>query len=211
MHIGIIPDGNRRYSKKNNITLEESYQIGFNTLKDIVDKYYDDSPDELKNIDELTFYVCSEDNLTKRSNNEVELICKMIEKFVDYYESGDKVNKKICINIVGNMNILPIKIRDKLLDISSKTINNNYILNLAIAYDGKKDTIHRIKKGTLYNSPRSDIDIVIRTGYEKRTSGFFPLHTIYSEWFFLDKYFPELTLTDFEKIINTKRNRRFGE
>jgi undecaprenyl diphosphate synthase len=58
----------------------------------------------------------------------------------------------------------------------------------------------------------SDIDLVIRTGKEKRLSGFFPWQTIYSEWFFLDIYFPELTKDILKKVLEDfyERQRRFG-
>ncbi len=58
-----------------------------------------------------------------------------------------------------------------------------------------------------------DIDIIIRTGYERRMSGFFPWQTVYAEWFFIDKYFPEFTLDDFINVIKEyyNRKRRFGK
>ena len=55
-------------------------------------------------------------------------------------------------------------------------------------------------------------DIVIRTGGEQRTSNFLPWQSVYSEWFFLKKTWPEFNKIDLKKVISTfnKRERRFG-
>jgi len=57
-----------------------------------------------------------------------------------------------------------------------------------------------------------DIDIIVRTSGEYRTSNFFLWQSTYAEWFFLDKHFPDLTVGDLEKVIQEfdERQRRFG-
>jgi undecaprenyl diphosphate synthase len=52
------------------------------------------------------------------------------------------------------------------------------------------------------------LDIVIRTGGEKRLSGFLPMHTAYAELFFLDKMAPELTVEDIAGTMQEYDQRR---
>jgi undecaprenyl diphosphate synthase len=56
-------------------------------------------------------------------------------------------------------------------------------------------------------------DLIIRTGGEKRTSNFLPWQSVYSEWFFLNKMWPEFTKQDLVKVLNefNQRERRFGK
>ena len=50
-----------------------------------------------------------------------------------------------------------------------------------------------------YESP--DMDLVIRTGGDKRLSGFFPWETAYSEFAYLDTLWPDLTHEEFDNVI----------
>ncbi|VVB83421.1 Tritrans,polycis-undecaprenyl-diphosphate synthase (GGDP specific) [uncultured archaeon] len=56
-------------------------------------------------------------------------------------------------------------------------------------------------------------DLIIRTGGEKRTSNFLPWQSVYSEWIFLDKMWPEFTKQDLKTAIKEfqNRERRFGK
>lgn len=233
LHIGIIPDGNRRYAKKAKISKKEAYKLGFKTIERIifaVFKDYSQSQNIRKylskyNICELTIFVCSKDNIEKRSEEDVENIIKMIENFIDYYGAhrNEIGNLGVKINIIGNIDLIKLRsnnIYNELLNIIDETIKNDcYILNLAIAYDCKEEIINLAKSDCNLDNfneklwLKSNMDLVIRTGYEKRTSGFFPLQTIYTEWFFINKYWPELDVNDIFKIIKKydKRVRRYGK
>lgn len=63
------------------------------------------------------------------------------------------------------------------------------------------------------HQPYPDPDIVIRTSGEKRTSGLLPWQAAYTEYFFLDKYFPDITNDDIDEILEeySNRQRRFGK
>ena len=228
LHIGIIPDGNRRYAEKKNITIEESYNIAFQTVTQIIEYICNQCDDlfsfEHYSISQVTLYVCSYDNLEKRSKEEVNLIYGLIDKFIKYYYKNKDKNT-IRLNISGNIKLLPNKLKNNLLNIVNETSNNSYTLNLAIGYNGHQDIIKAFKR-TLDKKQKydikniyknfdvdTDIDLVIRTGNEMRMSGFFPWQTVYAEWFFLDKFWPEFTENDLYNIIEKygKRNRRYGK
>lgn len=230
IHLGIIPDGHRRYARTKNISNLQSYQEGFKLLKTFLFELMPDisSSKKEKNIFELSVYVCSIDNLTKRSPEDVKCIQKMIENFIKFYTNPENkiriFNHRIKITIIGNLEHETLReYRNSLLDIVFQTNFNDYQyrLNLAIGYDGREEIRNafathgesRPLKGKENFQLESDIDLVIRTGGEKRTSGFFPWHTIYSEWFFLDKYWCELEKKDLVNIIDEyyERHRRFGK
>ena len=94
-------------------------------------------------------------------------------------------------------------------------MGSKYSINIAIAYDYNKDILSFSEENNNKNYIRnqSNIDLVFRSGGEKRLSGFFPTKTIYSELYFIDKFFPDINLDDINNAIieYKKRNRRFGK
>jgi undecaprenyl diphosphate synthase len=213
VHLGIIPDGHRRYAKKNNISLLESYEIGYNLLMDIIRKFHFMKSD----IHAITIYVVSNDNLNKRSNNEISNICYMIKNFIRFYYENKKeiYDKNIKIQIIGNGQHPAIgeDIYTQLLMIEQETKHfTSHELNLAINYDGKQHIINGLKD-PLFFKISSNIDIVIRAGLVTRTSGFFPWHTMYAEWFFLPCTWCEVKIEDIIICLESlkKIERRYGK
>jgi undecaprenyl pyrophosphate synthase len=84
-------------------------------------------------------------------------------------------------------------------------------ITMGFAYDPVKDFLKCSCESKLRIQP--PIDLVIRTGGDYRTSGFFPYHTLYSEYIFHSKYFPEITLKEIRECLEeySKRERRFGK
>ena len=114
-----------------------------------------------------------------------------------------------------------------------KTKNHNkFIVNFAMAYGGRQEIVDSVKKiakliksnkispssineNTIAKNlylPREP-DLVIRPGGELRTSNFLTWQSVYSEWFFIDKLWPEFTKEDLVKCIKefNKRERKFGK
>jgi undecaprenyl diphosphate synthase len=99
-------------------------------------------------------------------------------------------------------------------------------INFAMAYGGREEIIDAVKK--VLSEGRKEIneeefgnylwlnsapDLIIRTGGEQRTSNFLPWQSTYSEWIFLDKFWPEIEKEDLVKCIEEykSRERRFGK
>ena len=119
----------------------------------------------------------------------------------------------ININFIGDINLLPKDLQKLIKESKSKLKGIHLKINLAIAYDYMKDIQNfRFIMSSNYKRKQSNIDLVFRSGGEKRLSGFFPTKTIYSELFFSDKLWPEINLNDIELVLEkfNKRNRRFG-
>jgi len=214
IHLGIIPDGNRRFlkqiSNKNLINVwEEKFKILINEfIKEKDNKYVN-----LKKVNELSIYVCSIDNLN-RNDNTKENVFNVLKSVLIFLKDIQNMRDTININFIGDINLLPKDLQKLISESKSKLKGNLLKINLAIAYDYLKDIQNfRFIMNNNYKRKQSNIDLVFRSGGEKRLSGFFPTKTIYSELFFVDKLWPEINLNDIELVLEefNKRNRRFGK
>ena len=220
LHIGIIPDGNRRYSKSQGIETYEGYYRGLDNINEILEQLPQSDPVANK-VQTITLYVASINNLTKREKQEIEQLHQVIR----FYLKSPKLNlvhqNQIQVKVVGHYHLLPQDLQNELIELQKSTQNyDKYYLNLAIGYDGRQeilDAMARISGPISDLSPYlyvpDEIDLVIRTGKEKRSSGFFPWQTTYAEWFYFDKMWPEFTFDDFKQCIDEfeQRSRRFGQ
>lgn len=227
MHIGIIPDGNRRYMRKRGIlSLKDSYQMGIKKFYDFLDWCID------LNINEVTAYALSTENLKNRGRLEIKTLLDLFSKQALSVLNNEKIHKnKVHINICGN--------KDYLLDTEKKTGNeaiknlsrledltkgyNKLTLNLAIAYGGRQEIINSVKNvinsGLELNEEnikknlwvKSYPEVIIRTA-ESRLSNFLVWQSAYSEIYFVDKLWQEFEKEDLKDIIDdyNSRERRFG-
>lgn len=222
VHIGIIPDGNRRwYKKQHNImtVLQDIWMKITLNIFDAIANIDNNKYKQLSDIDEVSIYICSIDNLnrTDGTNDTIYNFVRKLWKEVSDVTTNKSIRSildRTQINIVGDIEILPNDIQSILQNLSIRKENPRCTVNLALAYDYNKDMInYGVGNIASYNRDQSNIDMVFRCGGEKRTSGFFPTKTIYSEWFFNDKLWPEVTLCDIDNVIKEykQRKRRFGK
>tara|TARA_B100000902_G_scaffold392620_1_gene445332 strand:- start:1132 stop:1860 length:729 start_codon:yes stop_codon:yes gene_type:complete len=241
VHLGIIPDGNRRWCKKNDYNLNTLTKHWTHLILSHINKCLSDNTDNfkyLKQINEISLYVCSIDNIN-RNDNTPSLIFNLIRKIYDIIKQPNnyleptganvfisnkekyKNNINLIVNFIGDVNVLPKDIQDIIQELQNELKTNyqnpdakKFTLNIAIAYDYNKDmTNYGSYHMENYNREQSNIDVVFRSGGEKRISGFFPTKILYSELFFDKTLWPDITLFDLNKIIKKffHRNRRFGK
>ena len=217
-HVAFIMDGNGRWGKKRNKGRNFGHLNGVKTVKKIVQ-----SSIKLK-IPVLTFYVFSTENW-KRPQSEINFLFKLI---INYFkrELNNVVLNGIKINIIGQINKLPLKIRSTLKEVIKFTKKNKKIVvNLAINYGSKAEIVNAFQKSknkrkisvnllnnNLYTNNLPDPDILIRTGGHKRLSNFMLWQLAYAEIYFLDKLWPDFKSSDLKRIINNfkKIKRNFG-
>lgn len=210
IHIGIIPDGNRRWAKHNKIEQYNIENVMTNIIKKIISNVEHHMFKNLNIIGEITFYLLTCDNLDRKDNT-VRTISAILDRFSRLIT--DDMTKLFSVQFIGKLELLPKDLYDICETIKNKFDNNGRIkMNVAIAYDPITD-IKQIVKNNPSRPIQSNIDLVIRTGGELRSSGFFPLHTLYSEWIYLPKFFPDFTIQDLDNCISEylKRSRRFGK
>ncbi len=215
-HIAFIMDGNGRWGKKRNKSRNFGHLKGVEIVKKIVA-----SSIKLK-IPILTFYVFSSENW-KRPKKEISFLFKLIQNYF-LNEINRIVDQGIKINILGEINKLPLNIKSSLKKTTNLTKKNKRIIvNLAINYGSKNEIIHAIKKtkkkitikkfeNNLYTKNMPDPEILIRTGGHQRLSNFMLWQLAYTELFFLRKLWPDFNIYDYKNIINKfrKSKRNFG-
>ena len=139
IHIAFIMDGNGRWGKKRNKGRNFGHVKGLETVKKIVQ-------DSLNlRIPIITFYVFSSENW-KRPKTEVNFLFKLISRYFSK-EIKNVIKQGIKLNIIGEINKLPINIKKTLkrsIEITKK--NNKIIVNLAINYGSKNEIIKAFKK-----------------------------------------------------------------
>jgi len=219
LHAGIILDGNRRFARKLGIKAWKGHEFG----AEKVEKLFDWAKE--LDIGELTLYCFSLDNF-KRDKEEVEYLINIFKKWFRRFRNDKRINEdNIRIVFLGDLKRFDDELQMIMQEISEKTKNyKKFRINFLMGYDGRQEILNAVQKiidnngainedNITKNLSVGEPDFIIRTGGEIRTSGFLPWQTIYSEWFFLDKLWPEIEKEDLEKCINEfkKRGRRFGQ
>ncbi len=223
-HIAIIMDGNRRWAKSNSISLFEAYEQGLETLQNTIKNCV-----ELK-INYLTVFGFSTENWA-RSKKEISYLMKLFSKFLDKAISEEDC-KEIDIKFIGDLNVFNKQIKDKANFLSNlRNKKKKLTLTIAVNYGGQQEILIAIKKYLSdfltnnkslenlkdfekylfnYNSPK--IDLLIRTGGEKRLSNFMLWHLAYTELIFLNQMWPDFNFNLLESSINEfiSRKRKFG-
>ena len=224
-HIAIIMDGNRRWAKSNNYSLLEAYEKGLETLNDTINNFI-----KLK-IKYLTVFGFSTENWS-RSKKEISFLMKLFNKFLDKAISEAEGNE-IRIKFIGDLEVFGKKIKEK-ASLLSKLTNKKKKLTLTIAvnYGGRQEILIAVKKYLtdhlnknfkslknlndfekyLFNYKFPTIDLLIRTGGEKRLSNFMLWHLAYTELIFLNQMWPDFNLNLLDSSINEfiSRKRKFG-
>ena len=226
-HIGIILDGNRRFAKRLNLDPWKGHEFGYEKLKKLF-KWCKEL-----DIKELTLYCFSMQNFN-RPKKEFDYLMDIFEKAFNEVSTDENIHKyKIRINVIGRYYLFPEKVQEKIKKVMDLTKNyNNYRINVALAYGGREEIIDAVKKiaEKLKNKELKineinektfaenlyldkEPNLIIRTGGEQRTSNFLPWQSIYSEWFFLEKAWPEFEKQDLINVIEEYKNRErcFGK
>ena len=218
-HIAIIMDGNGRWGRKKRKSRNFAHINGIRVIEKLV-------KDSIKiKIPILTFYTFSTENW-RRPKKEINFLFKLIDQYF-VKEINNLVKNNIKINIIGNIKILPKKIRLRLTESIRRTNKCKKILiNLAINYGSKDEIVEAVRsirrkkvpisiknfENNLYTKNLPDPDILIRTGGKKRLSNFLLWQLAYSEIYFIDKLWPDFNITDYHRVIKhfKKVKRNFG-
>ena len=221
MHVAIIMDGNRKYALKHNLLpIFKGHEPGKKTLEKLLVHWARKSK-----VEYLTLYTLSLDNFHKRGTIERNFILKLLQRGFDNLAEHEVVHEqKINIKIIGERKILPKYLKDSIKNLENKTKDyKNKFLTLCVAYDGQQEIINACKKTKsatirtfkkyLQTKDVPSLDLLIRTGGEKRISGFLLWDVSYAELIFRKQLWPEYTPQMFEADLKEfkRRKRRFGK
>ena len=224
-HIAIIMDGNRRWAKSNNSSILKAYEKGLETLNNTIENCI-----KLK-INYLTVFGFSTENWN-RSQKEISYLMKLFDKFLDKAILEAKT-KEIKIKFIGDLDVFSKQIKDKTAFLSNLTNKKkNLILTIAVNYGGQQEILSAVKRYLidrlnnntkslknvkdfekyLFNYDLPTIDLLIRTGGEKRLSNFMLWHLAYTELLFLKEMWPDFNFNLLDNSINdfVLRKRKFG-
>jgi len=208
-------DGNNRYSKKNNIKLYDSYNLGAEKLIKISKNLF-----ENYKVNTISAFGLSNNN-TKRPKILINTLKKIFDNFLD---RDDFKEYPYEIIFKGDLSFFPKKTLDKLKKFKKKSIiskkkliiylnysGQNDIIKAAINYNYKNIDLIKFKK-LLSTNIASEPDILIRTGGFSRISDFFLFDLAFTELFFIKKLWPEFSISDLDKIVSKymKIERKFG-
>ncbi len=221
-HIAVIMDGNGRWATKRGLSRLQGHKQGSETAKKLIEVALS------YNIKNLTLYAFSSENW-RRSADEVENMMDLMECYIDS-ELPSLQKNNIKLVVIGDKSRFSAELVAKITHAESETANNNKMnLYIAASYGGRQEIAHMVQKivslapkiseikedlikSCLY-SDMEDVDLLIRTGGEKRLSNFLPWHLAYSELLFIEKHWPDFDEIDFLSAVSefNKRKRNFGK
>ncbi len=183
-HIGIIPDGNRRWAQQNGMHKEDGYSYGINPGL----KLYQECV--LLGIKEITFYGFTKDN-TKRPAVQTKAFTKACIDSV-----SELLKHDANLLIVGDTKsplfpkeLLPYTTRTV---IGKGLINVNFLVNYS--WDWDLNYADNKGSGKIASSDISRIDLIIRWGGRRRLSGFLPIQSVYADFYIIDKMWPDFKI-----------------
>jgi undecaprenyl diphosphate synthase len=222
-HLGIIPDGNRRWAKAHGLDSLAGHKEGVKTLKNICYQALENG------VEIVTYYAFSTENW-KRTPKEVKYL---MELFIENLSKdiSEVHEKNIKFKMIGRRDGLSDRLINAILKAESLTSNNSGgTLVIAINYGGEQEIADALVKlygrdldkseitpdliaDNLYCPEIPSVDLLIRTSGEKRISGFMLWRAAYAELYFVEKYWPDFSRSDLIEAIDdyNKRKRRFGE
>ena len=226
LNVAIIMDGNGRWALSNSLNISKGHQKGVQVVKDIVQESVQ------QKISSLTLYAFSSENWS-RPKAEIEAIKKLVLTAIED-QVQELIEQKVKLTFFGRHDEFGKKISKKIkeAEFNTNTSEPSLNLNVALGYGGRQDivdltknissrvlakeiNIDDINEEMVSNSscvPEDKIDLLIRTGGDKRVSNFLLYQIAYAEIFFIDKFWPDFEKDDFISCINkfNKVSRRFG-
>lgn len=220
-HIAFIMDGNGRWAKKRGMPREYGHKAGAETFRRITGYCKDIG------IKIITVYAFSTENW-KRPIHEVDTIMSLLLLYIDEaIKDADK--NRIRFIFIGDRSAFSeiIKTQMNKLEAVTEKYNNDYILNMAINYGGRDDIVHAVNSliasgkksvtedditGSLYTKDTPPPDLIIRTANERRLSNFLLWQAAYSELYFTETLWPDLSDRDIDEAVADfySRIRRYG-
>ena len=221
-HIGYIVDGNRRWAKEHGLPTYEGHLAGYNAVQEVVRASFE------AGVEYVSAYVFSTENW-KRSQDEVNRLMKLALRIAKT-DINILLDNNVKVRVLGSRTGVDPQILEAIDDIERRSVDNTAgTLAFCFNYGGQIELADAVKKMIqegvssdavtpelisqyLYAADIPPIDLVVRTGGEQRISNFMLWRAAYSEFMFLNKYWPDMTKEDVATILKEylERNRRFG-
>ena len=226
-HIAIILDGNGRWAEARGRERTEGHQAGAAAVPRAVNACRE------RGIENLTLYAFSQANWS-RPQEEIDALMRICAEFAEDHRE-ELIARGVRVEVVGEIDDAPARTRRAVERLIDDTRHNGAMrLALAISYGGRRDVVNAIKalmvraraglvlpeeideanvRRFLTTSAMPDVDLVIRTGGERRLSDFLLFESAYAELFFTDTFWPDFTDKTLDEALASfsKRRRRYGK
>ena len=218
--IGIILDGNRRWAKEKGMPSLQGHRKGLDCLIDCI-KWVRD-----RKIKNLAVFLFSTENW-EREAPEVSYLMDLFREAVkkQLREIG---KENVRVRFVGQRERFSEDLQGLMKEIEGETEKNDGLtLWACLSYGGRAEITAAAKKiaasgeeiteeslrGNFWSAGMPDLDILIRTGGEKRVSNFLLWQAAYAELFFVDEYWPDFSESILDSILMqyATRERRMGK
>lgn len=222
-HIALIPDGNRRWAKQHNLPSLEGHRQGMQRIQELLQHC------QKLDIPVFTVWGFSSENWS-RQEQEKNYLFTLFTKAVQQF-GHDLIKQQVRFHHLGRQDRLPAQLIKTITNLEQKTATfDQHHFNIALDYGGRDEILRAIQKlaatGTnlahitedqlsayLDTAGQPDVDLVIRTSGEQRTSGYLPWQTTYAEYYFSPLYLPDFTPAHLDQALEdyANRQRRFGK
>ena len=225
-HVAIIMDGNGRWASYRGLLRSAGHSAGVKTLKKILTVAVN------LELEALTVYAFSTENW-KRPHSEVDFLLHLFSEYLEK-EKREMHEKNVRLRFLGRINEFSTGIQNQVRDATELMKNNTGVkFNIAANYGGQDEILRATQKLSekvaegkvsseqitaeifereLDTRDLPPVDLLIRTGGDKRISNFLLWQTAYAELWFTDTSWPEFSPEEFITALNdfSKRDRRFG-
>lgn len=211
-HIAVVPDGNRRWSKKNSKPEWYGHLKGAKKLEEFLDWVI-----EHPEINMVSIYALSTENLNRSENELAKLWDIYNREFKKLMKSKKIRDNDIRINIIGETNQWRPDVRHVAKGVMHATKNyTKSVLNILLAYGSQAEIMSAVKQMAKagvrkipyvrdmlhsYLMVNVPVDLIIRTGGQYRLSNFLLYQCAYSEIYFSKTLWPDFTKAEFERIL----------
>jgi undecaprenyl diphosphate synthase len=223
IHVAIIMDGNGRWAQARGRPREWGHRKGAESVRRVVRA----APD--LGIDTLTLYAFSSDNW-QRPEREVSVLMKLFRRYLRS-EVGELKENGVRVRVVGRRDRLAPSLVERIEEAEAATTDGDrLLLRLAVDYSSRDLLLQAIRDATTVSElerhdlatllgramhaeePARDVDLLIRTGGERRLSDFLLWECAYAELLFTPVMWPDYGGDDLRAAVEEfrGRNRRFG-
>ena len=223
-HVAIIPDGNRRWARGKKWHPWVGHIMVTKNRNKFMKLFTEASKQGIKYV---TFWAFSTENW-KRDDKEIRVLFNLMRKFTSDFKKAAMQNN-IRFRQIGRIDRLPVDLLKELTKFTKESAQNTGLtVQFAFDYGGRDEIVRTVKriidKGiekvdeeTIRNNLDTktdipDVDLIIRTGGSKRTSGLMIWQAHYAELYFTDVLFPDFDVKQFRLALEeySNRVRRFG-
>jgi undecaprenyl diphosphate synthase len=206
LHVGLIPDGGRRWAANNACSLAEAYNQTCQKLERLFETLWQ------LNVDELSIYIASKENF-RRPENEIKAFVEITKKALGTHIAQLAVKHQVRVCVAGSKSILPDELIEAVNTLENATQNHaDGTLNLCIGYHPADEISHALKTApkpeAFYNYlwVKKPLDLIIRSGGANVLSNFLPLQSGYARLYFFNDFFNDLKNETIQQTIENYCN-----